>query len=635
MKNPFIAGNWVRGENFFGRKKLIEEILEGHRNYLWIAGTRRFGKTSFLKQLELLTQSGPYAKKYISLFWDMQGSQNLDGLQESLLESVEDGEERFENIDVAIDELEDKDVFGILRILKRKAKEAKLNLMLLCDEVEELINIEKNNPEVLPKLRRFFQRGDNVFTILTATKRLSVLEHTSIPNTSPFLYGFVPPVYLGRLENDEALRLIQQWDFNEEQTSEILEKTDNHPYLMQLICRRLIETNDLKKVIDEVSHDDMIRHFFSVDFQYLQNEDKEILRHLQQNQTLSLEKIQSSSGLPEQKLEQRLYELVNSGTVYQIAGEYKIANYFFWKWLEREKEHLYDDARSKRIWPTQKEETTPLAGRLPKIGERLADHEILEKIGAGGMGVVFKGRDVQLDRIVALKVLSPDLIADPDFKKRFLLEARAASSLSHPNICTVFRIGEDRGVHFISMEYVDGETLLIWNENSAHPFTEKIRVSIDAVKALAHAHQNGIIHRDVKPENIMVSLEGAVKVMDFGLAKMSKKTENLTKSGTTLGTLAYMSPEQASGLPLDVRSDIFSFGVVLYELFTGKQPFTAEYELSVLYAIINEEPEPLLEVNPELPVDLEKIVHKTLQKEKEARYQSMEELKKDLEQILT
>ncbi|TDI85597.1 MAG: hypothetical protein E2O79_01415, partial [Caldithrix sp.] len=154
MKNPFIAGNWVRGETFFGRNELLDEILEGRRNYLWIAGTRRFGKTSLLKQLELQTSEGEYASKYISLFWDMQGSQDLDGLTESILLSIEFARKRFEAIGIDINELEEKDLFGILRTLRRKAEDASLNLMLLCDETEELINVEKNNPEVLPKLRR-------------------------------------------------------------------------------------------------------------------------------------------------------------------------------------------------------------------------------------------------------------------------------------------------------------------------------------------------------------------------------------------------------------------------------------------------------------------------------------------------
>jgi len=227
-KNPFIAGNWVRGKNFFGRQKLINEILEGRRNYLWITGTRRVGKTSLLKQIEYLILQGEHSKKYASLFWDMQGSRDLNGLKESLLESIEDADSQFSQLGVDISRLEEEDLFGILRRLKRAVKDANLNLMLLCDEVEELINIEKNNPEVLPKLRRFFQRGDNIYTVLTSTKRLAVLEQASIPDTSPFLHGFVPPIYLPRFEHEDSAALIGQWHFSEEIVEEIIKKTMLH-----------------------------------------------------------------------------------------------------------------------------------------------------------------------------------------------------------------------------------------------------------------------------------------------------------------------------------------------------------------------------------------------------------------------
>ena len=635
MKNPFIAGNWVRGETFFGRNELLDEILEGRRNYLWIAGTRRFGKTSLLKQLELQTSEGEYASKYISLFWDMQGSQDLDGLTESLLLSIEFARKRFDAIGIDIDELEEKDLFGILRTLRRKAEDASLNLMLLCDETEELINVEKNNPEVLPKLRRFFQSGDSVYTILMATRRLSVLGNASSKNTSPFLHGFVPPVYLNPLQAGPARKLINQWDFNEAQVEEILDKTANHPYLIQLICLRLIESGDLKKVMEEVIHDSIISNFFAVDFQSLVEEEKTILLHLLQNRQLSLEELQSLIGTPIGKLTELLYDLSKLGVIKQVDAHYLISNYFFEKWLEREKQRLYTDSDLKRVAPTatfflQSDEGV----RLPKVGESLGGHEILEKIGSGGMGVVLKARDLRLNRIVALKILLPELMADADFKERFILEAQTASSLNHPNITTIYQVGEDRNIMFISMEFVEGETLRKWCQKH-RSLAEKLQVAIEAGNGLSRAHKKGIIHRDIKSDNIMVSNEGIAKVMDFGLAKTQKTNEkHLTKTGTTLGTLAYMSPEQARGEALDQRSDIFSFAIVLYELFTGKLPFVSEYEpAGILYAIMQEEPEPFAQVNPDLPENLEAIVFKALKKDKEERYQSTNELIKDLQGI--
>lgn len=508
--------------------------------------------------------------------------------------------------------------------------------MLLCDEAEELITVQKNNPEALPKLRRFFQSGDNVYTILTATRRLSLLGHTTSANTSPFLYGFVPPVYLTLLDEDAARKLINRWDFEEAQVRNILKKTSNHPYLIQMLCWRLIESGDLEKVIEEVCHDSMISHFFSIDFQYLDEHEKSILLHLVQNQRLSLEGLQPLVRAPGEKLIGLLYELLQSGLIKQIDSHYSISNYFFEKWLEREKQNLYTETDLKQAEPTEKIESRPSVkgGTMPEIGEYLTGHEILDKVGSGGMGVVFKGRDMRLNRVVALKVLPPDLMSDDDLKERFLIEAQAASSLHHPNITTIFQIGEDRSLMFISMEFVEGVTLRKWSAAEERSLFEKLQVMIDTGKGIAHAHKKGIIHRDIKPDNIMVSDEGIVKVTDFGLAKIQNMPDrHLTKSNTTLGTAAYMSPEQASRVPADHCSDIFSFGIVMYELLAGRLPFVGEYELSIMYAIMNEDPEPLRQANPDLPDELETIVHKALEKNKEARYASMDKLIANLSRI--
>jgi predicted Ser/Thr protein kinase len=637
MKNPFVAGNWVRGSNFFGRQPLIHEILDGNRDYLWVAGTRRFGKTSTLKQIELLTSEGEYAEKYISLFWDIQGSQDIDGLKESLLESVEDAEERFMDLGVTIDALEEEDVFGILRKLRKKAKDENLKLLLLCDECEELINIEKKNPEALPKLRRAFQQGENVRTVLAATKRLSILENSSIPQTSPFLYGFVPPTYLTRLEDDEAKRLIKQGNFDDETVYEIMDKTNNHPYLIQLICRRLYETPNLSKVIEEVSMDDMIGHFFAVDFQNLQPKEAEILLHILQNQTVTLGYLQSQIGESAEQLIRQLYGLIQLGAIKQQDGHYLISNYFFETWLQREKEKLFSDSTLKRAQPTLKIPTpiVPISG-LPEVGQKLGNHEILAKIGSGGMGTVFKGKDLKLNRTVAIKILRPDLMNDPEFRERFIVEAQSASAMNHPNIATIYQLDEQEGVYFIVMEFIEGQNLRVWQKAHPDDVNKALDLAIQAGKGLAHAHSKNIIHRDIKSDNIMITHEGVAKIMDFGLAKSLKRHHgHITKTGTTLGTLCYMSPEQASGLPTDHRSDIFSFGVLLYELFTGELPFAGDFELTILYSILNEEPRPLRQVKPDLPApaELENIVSKALQKNKEKRYQSMDELVEDLEKL--
>ncbi len=634
-KNPYVAGNWVRGKHFFGRKEFINELLENRKQTVWVAGTRRFGKTSLLKQIEYLTQSGVYAKSLIPLFWDLQGSQNEAGLRESLLESIEDCEEIFAAIGVDIEELESSDFFSVLRHVKRKAKEHHLCLLLLCDESEELLTIEKNSPEILPKLRRFFQSGGNLCTILTATRRLGELSKTNMPETSPFLHGFLPPAYLPPFADEDVRQLAQLGDFNESVTAEIIEKTNKHPYLVQLLCKRLFEVGDLQQVIEEIAMDDLIGHFFASDFQTLSNREKEILLHLSTRKELSIDEFQKQPAPGADSPVRELYELSQLGFVQQVNGQYKISNYFFATWLLREKEKLFSQSVLKRADRGAEITIDKMTSEvIPRIGDRLGQHELIEELGTGGMGVVFKAKDIQLRRDVALKILRPELMRDAEFRNRFLLEARSASAMNHPNIATVYQIGEELGVHFISMEFVDGENLSQWRSRNAEELDLQLAIAIQAAKGFAHAHRKRVVHRDIKPENILVTKDNVVKIMDFGLAKrLTPAQDSLTKSGTTLGTLRYMSPEQAAGLETDQRSDIFSFGVVLFELFTGDLPFSGDFEWSVLYSIMNEEPKPLLQANPDLPDDLERVIQKALQKDKTERYQAMEELMTTLEKI--
>lgn len=632
-RNPFVVGSWVRGDRFFGRRRLVNEILDGERRHIWVVGPRRLGKTSLLKQIELLTLNQDALSHYFSVFWDLQGSQNAAGLKESLLESLDEATDRLAALHVAVDALESEDLFGILRILKRQTRAAGRHLLLLCDEAEELIQVEKNDPQTLPRLRRTLHQGEHVITVLTATKRLAALERSHIPETSPFLHGFVPPIFLTKLEDYEAERLIRQGDFRDQEVTAIMEKTNNHPYLMQLLGKRLFETGDLQQAIEEVAADDMVSHFFAVDFQYLRPQEREIVLYILQNQGIRAPDIEKRLDVQRDRLIGLLYQLVQLGYIKQTDGAYAVANYFFEKWLDREKTRLYSgsDLHQAKVTPA----TAPLdheveTATLPGSGQRLGQHEILEKLGSGGMGVVFKARDVHLQRVVALKLLHPHLLDDKNFRQRFLVEARVASALNHPSIATIYQIGEARGLHFISMEFVEGVVLSAWR--SGNPgLAEKVDIAVQIAEALAHAHERGVLHRDVKPENIMVSAEGRAKVLDFGLARLAASAEhNLTRTGATLGTLAYMSPEQASHLPVDARTDVFSFGVVLYELFTGQLPFTGNFELSILYAILNEDPTPPRRVNPDLPEDLESIIQRCLQKDRTRRYATMAALATDL-----
>ena len=633
MKNPFIAGSWVRGERFFGRKKIISEILEGLHNTIWVAGTRRLGKTSLLKQIEYLTAEEGYSSQFISLFWDMEGSQNLEGLSNSLIESVEDAEDRFEAIGAEIDELEGMDVFGILRNLTRKAKQENLKLLILCDESEELITVSQNNPDVIPKLRRIFQKGENIITVITATKRLRKLEENLTPDTSPFLHGFIPPIYLTRLEDEEAERLIRQGNFDDLIVKKIKQTTANHPYLIQLICKRLFETSDLDSVLTEVNSDEMVSHFFEVDFKYLLQNEKEILWHILQTEHISLDNLKTKIVLAPEKLINLLYSLLQLGYIRQENSHYTISNYFFRNWLKREQDRLFENmaAQPPKVLTADRIKSGAAKKELA-VGETISRYSILGEIGRGGMGLVYQAKDIKLERIVALKVLLPEAIEDEQALKRFVLEAKTASSLNHPNITTIYEFDEAEGLHFISMEYVPGDNLEDMLKKGALSIKNVLDIACQISEGLAHAHRNNVIHRDIKASNIKVTTEGKVKIMDFGIAKLINKP-TVTKPGSTLGTLCYMSPEQASQAPIDHRSDIFSFGVLLYEMTTGTLPFTGDYELAILYSIMNETPTPVTQINSNAPETLEPIINKALEKQRENRFQNMDEMLEELRGI--
>jgi serine/threonine protein kinase/lipopolysaccharide biosynthesis regulator YciM len=267
------------------------------------------------------------------------------------------------------------------------------------------------------------------------------------------------------------------------------------------------------------------------------------------------------------------------------------------------------------------------------IGQTVSHYKILEKLGEGGMGKVYLAQDTKLKREVALKFLPNELTRDQDAKERFRREAQAAAALNHPNIITIYEINEYEGQIYIAMEYVKGRTLKekVCEGGVASPLEilEILDIAAQLLEALAKAHQAGIVHRDIKPQNILIDSEARAKILDFGLAKL-KGVSQLTKESSTLGTTHYISPEQALAKDVDHRTDIWSLGVVLYEMITGQLPFKGEYEQSVLYSIMNEDPEPLTALRTGAPMELERIVNKSLAKETGDRYQNTGNILTDL-----
>jgi hypothetical protein len=630
VNNPYVVGQWVRGERFYGRGALIEEILDGPRNSLWVLGTRRVGKTSLLKQLEHLTSTD--RREYLPIFWDFQGADDPEELNLTFSDALLDAEERLDAIGVEVSDLEFEDLFTSMGKLRRTLRGQGRSLLLLCDEVEEILNLHRQDPALLRKLRRAMQSQDGVRSVLTSSVRLCELAKQR-DDTSPFLHGFSPPLFISGLSDAEALALVHQDhsdassrpEIEEDDAIEICSRCDNHPYLIQLVCKRFVETGDLEEACRQVASDRMISYFFSVDFEMLSATEKNVLRLIAEQGMATHESIHAVMQADTADRDDALQRLENLGFIGRDEERhYVLPSSFFRRWLE-------DLAITQ---PPPQPESASLH-EDPTISVRTIDsrYTLHEEIGVGATGSVFKARDALLDTWVAVKLLKPEYTANRDALERVRQEILLSRDIAHPNILRVYHLASFEGGTYLTMQWIKGGTLAdIIAERGALPIPEVLTMATKLASALAAAHSSNILHRDIKPGNILVDDGGEPYLADFGLARLIGK-HGLTQHGVFVGTPHYSSPEQVALQDLDERSDIYGLGLVLFEMATGKKPFEAETVAEIL-AMQRRTPAPdPSAISPKIPGELAAIILRCLAKDPADRIASAKDLEDALRRV--
>ncbi len=624
---PYVIGQWVRGDRFYGREELITEVLYGPRNSIWVLGTRRIGKTSLLKQLELLTSEED--RGFLPVFWDFQGAANPDELGLTFSDALLDTEDRLHAVGIAVADIAGDDLFTSLATLRRRLRSQGRVLLLLCDEVEELVNLGRNDPALLSKLRRALQSQEGVRSVFASSVRLFALAGQR-GDTSPFLHGFTPPLYINGLADDEARSLILQDRqppdlqpvFAVEQVESIRSRCHNHPYLIQLVCKRFLELGDLDEACEQVASDPMVSYFFSVDFDMLSAAEQSILQTLATHRSLSSQALDETGSGAVQRL-------VHLGFISRPPdGRIELPGFFFRRWLE-------NPAASKHQGPTRngshgENATTDTTVTMETIDDRYKLHE---QIGAGATGTVFKARDTLLEAWVAIKLLRREYTASSNALERVRQEIVLSRDIGHPNILRTYHLGTYQATTYLTMQWVSGRTLAeaIADEGPFPPAT-LVAVAGKLASALAAAHGRKILHRDIKPGNILLDEGGEPYLADFGLARLIGE-HGITRHGVFVGTPYYASPEQVAMEPLDERSDLYSFGVVLFEMATGRRPFEASHVSDMLAKQRDEPPPDPRTFNAAVPEDLAELILRCLAKDPAARFASADELGASLHAI--
>ena len=634
---PYVVGQWVRGDKFYGRRDLIREILRGPRNSVWVLGTRRIGKTSLLKQLEHVTSTGEDG--FLPVFWDFQGADDPEELRLTFSDALLDAEELLGEIGISLAEVAGDDLFASMGALRRRLRAQGRSLLLLCDEVEELLGLDRKDPALLRKLRRAMQSQEGVRSVLASSVRLCALAEQR-GDTSPFLHGFSPPAYLAGLTDGEAESLIRQDLLAAESRPRlsagsvevIRRRCGNHPYLIQLVCRRFAEVDDLDEACEQVAADRMVNYFFAVDFEMLSETEQTVLRLVSERSSASGEEIERALMSDAGSRNDALQRLENLGFIRRDTDRrYTIAGSFLRRWLDDAAVAPRSNERGSRTGRevVPKDQVTTLS--LTTVDGR---YTLQDEIGAGAAGTVYKAWDALLQTQVALKLLRPEVTANPDALERVRQEILLSRDIGHPNILRVYHLGAFEGRTYLTMQWIRGSTLaeLIAARAPLPPATVT-GISARLASALAAAHGRKILHRDIKPSNILLSDDGEPYLADFGLARLIGDV-GITSHGLFVGTPHYASPEQASLQPLDERSDLYSFGVVLFEMATGQRPFAAGSVQEMLDMQRGTRPPDPRTITPSVPEALAELILCCLEKEPGNRIASAGALEEALRRIV-
>lgn len=632
--NPFVIGQWVRGERFYGRGALIDEILNGNRDCLWLLGTRRIGKTSLLKQAELLSSTAE-KPTYFPLFWDFQGAEDPQELHDSFGDALIDAADRLEELEISIDAVQNDDCFVSMSKIRRELKRRGLKLLLLCDEVEELIPLNKKDPRLLKRLRRAMQAGGDVRSVLASKINLWALVDEP-GDTSVFLEAFTPPLYVNNFNDREALDLIRQAHlpddsqprFDDEIVEDIRTHCNNHPYLMQLLCERLLEMGDLSTAIEHVASDSMVSYFFSVDFEMLTSIERNIIRIISDHDSSTSNSIYDTLNIGDRELSSALQRLEQLGYIRRNAeGRFQLVNVFFKRWFAQPDQ---DDVRSASDSEISMKVVTPGSDTVTELGVVDGRYELKRKVGQGATGVVYKAFDRLMKVDIAVKLLKPQYSAHEEAVERLRREILLSRDIAHPNVIRIYHLGSFEGKKYLTMQWMAGVNLAAVIKKEGFLSTERtVRMAIKLAGAMGAAHKRKVLHRDIKPSNILVDSNDEPFVADFGLARLVGES-GMTHSGVFVGTPDYASPEQAELAPLDERSDIYSLGVVLYEMVTGLRMFKSDSVREILRKQRYEIPEPPRKMRAEVPQKFSELVMRCLEKEPSKRYQSAKKLEQAL-----